>query len=50
MTPVIPALSFAAAPGKQIWTREGKTYERTCTGAIKRPLAAFLPRAKKKEQ
>jgi hypothetical protein len=32
----------AKLTGKQIWTHEGKTYERECSGAIKRPLAVFL--------
>ena len=34
--------------GTQTWTHDGKTVTRNCTGAIKRPLRAFLPREKKK--
>jgi len=37
----------AKLAGTQNWTYQGKTYTRTCTGAIKRPLAAFLPKDKK---
>jgi len=37
----------AKLTGTQNWTYNGKTYTRTCTGAIKRPLAAFLPKDKK---
>lgn len=37
----------AKLTGNQVWTIDGRTYTRTCTGAIKRPLAAFLPRKKK---
>jgi hypothetical protein len=37
----------AKLTGTQIWSHDGKTYTRTCTGSIKRPLAAFLPRGKK---
>jgi hypothetical protein len=33
--------------GTQTWTEGGKTVTRACTGAIKRPLKLFLPRAKK---
>lgn len=32
----------ARLTGKQIWTHEGKTYTRTCSGAVKRPFAAFI--------
>jgi hypothetical protein len=32
--------------GTQTWTHEGKTYKRTCSGAVKRPLAMFLKRDK----
>jgi hypothetical protein len=39
----------AQITGTQTWTYEGKTYTRTCAGAIKRPLAAFLPKQKKPE-
>lgn len=38
----------AKLSGAQVWSYEGKPYTRTCTGVIKRPLAAFLPREKKK--
>jgi hypothetical protein len=34
----------ARIAGTQTWTHEGKTYKRTCSGAIKRPLAIFLKR------
>ena len=37
----------AKVTGTQNWKYKGKTYTRTCTGAIKRPLAAFLPKDKK---
>jgi len=33
--------------GTQTWTDGGKTVTRACTGAIKRPLKAFLPRHRK---
>ena len=36
----------AKLSGVQNWTHDGKTYTRTCTGSIKRPLAAFLPKNK----
>jgi hypothetical protein len=32
--------------GTQTWTEGGKTTTRACSGAIKRPLKPFLPRAK----
>ena len=32
--------------GTQTWTHDGKTYTRTCSGVIARPLAAFLPKGK----
>jgi hypothetical protein len=38
----------ARLTGTQTWTHEGKTYTRKCSGAIKRPLRAFLPRQRKK--
>jgi len=38
----------AKLTGTQTWTHDGKTVTRHCTGAIKRPLRAFLPREKKK--
>jgi hypothetical protein len=34
--------------GTQTWSDSGKTVIRSCSGGIKRPLRAFLPRAKKK--
>ncbi len=37
----------AKLTGTQTWTDGGKTITRACSGAIKRPLKAFLPRAKK---
>ena len=37
----------AKMTGTPNWNYQGKTYTRTCTGAIKRPLAAFLPKDKK---
>jgi hypothetical protein len=37
----------ATIKGTQTWTDGGKTITRACTGAIKRPLKPFLPRAKK---
>ena len=32
----------AKLTGTQTWMHEGKSYTRTCSGAIKRPLALFL--------
>ncbi len=32
----------ARLTGKQVWTHQGKTYTRTCSGAVKRPFAIFL--------
>jgi hypothetical protein len=40
----------AKLTGTQKWTHEGKSYTRSCTGAIKRPFAAFLPKPKKPAQ
>jgi len=37
----------ARLKGTQTWTVGGKTITRACSGAIKRPLKAFLPRQKK---
>ena len=37
----------AKLSGTQQWTHEGKSYTRNCSGAITRPLAAFLPKQKK---
>ena len=37
----------ARLKGTQTWTADGKTITRDCSGAIKRPLKPFLPRAKK---
>ncbi len=37
----------ARLKGTQSWTADGKTFERQCSGAIKRPLKAFIPRQKK---
>ena len=36
--------------GTQTWTHDGKTFTRKCSGAIKRPLRAFLPRQRKKAE
>ena len=36
----------AKLKGTQTWTVASKTFARVCTGAIKRPLKAFLPRKK----
>jgi hypothetical protein len=36
----------AQLTGTQNWTHEGKSHTRTCSGVIKRPLAAFLPKQK----
>jgi hypothetical protein len=40
----------AKLSGKQSWTHEGKSYSRTCSGALKRPLAAFLRKPQKPTQ
>jgi len=40
----------AKLTGTQTWTHDGKSFTRTCSGAIKRPLAAFLPKQKKPAQ
>ena len=37
----------ARLKGIQTWTVGGKTITRVCSGAIKRPLEAFLPRQKR---
>ena len=37
----------ARLKGTQTWTDGGKTITRACSGAIKRPLRAFLPRNRK---
>jgi hypothetical protein len=37
----------ASLKGAQIWSDGGKTITRTCSGSIKRPLRAFLPRERK---
>jgi hypothetical protein len=34
----------AKLSGTQTWTHQGASFTRTCTGVIKRPLAAFLPK------
>ena len=36
----------ARLKGSQNWTADGKTVTRNCSGVIKRPLKAFLPRKK----
>ena len=36
----------ARLKGTQTWNEGGKAVTRTCSGAIKRPLKAFLPRQK----
>jgi hypothetical protein len=38
----------AKLTGTQTWTHDGKTFTRKCSGVIKRPLRAFLPRQRKK--
>ena len=38
----------ALLKGTQTWNDGGKTLIRSCSGAIKRPLRVFLPRAKTK--
>lgn len=40
----------AKLSGQQSWMHEGKSYTRTCSGAITRPLAAFLPKPQKPAQ
>jgi hypothetical protein len=37
----------AKLTGTQKWTHDGQSITRNCSGAIQRPLAAFLPKAKK---
>jgi hypothetical protein len=37
----------AKLTGTQIWMHAGKSYKRECSGVVKRPLAAFLPKDKK---
>jgi hypothetical protein len=37
----------AKLTGTQKWTHDGKSFTRNCSGAIERPLAAFLPKPKK---
>jgi|SRR3954468_10775303 hypothetical protein len=37
----------ARLKGKQSWTVDGKALTRDCSGVIKRPLKAFLPRKKR---
>jgi len=36
--------------GTQKWTHDGQSFTRNCTGSIKRPLAAFLPKSQKPPQ
>jgi len=40
----------AKLTGTQNWTHDGKSFTRNCSGAIERPLAAFLPKPKKLAQ
>jgi hypothetical protein len=40
----------AKISGMQKWTHDGKSYTRRCSGAIQRPLAAFLPKPTKPAQ
>jgi hypothetical protein len=40
----------ATLNGTQTWQHQGKTYTRKCSGAIKRPLAAFLPSEDKSDR
>ena len=37
----------ARLKGSQSWTADGKTFTRECSGAVKRPFKAFLPRSRK---
>jgi hypothetical protein len=37
----------AKLAGTQKWTHDGQSFTRNCSGAIKRPLAAFLPKRQK---
>ena len=37
----------ARLKGTQSWTADGKSFTRECTGAVKRPFKAFLPRSRK---
>ena len=37
----------ATISGTQTWQHDGKSFTRKCTGAIKRPFAAFLPKEDK---
>lgn len=39
----------AKLTGTQVWSHDGKSYKRECAGAIKRPLAPFLPKDRKKK-
>jgi hypothetical protein len=38
----------AKLTGSQTWMHDGKSYTRNCTGVVKRPFAAFLPKGEKK--
>jgi hypothetical protein len=38
----------AKLTGTQTWMHAGRSYKRDCSGVVKRPLAAFLPKDKKK--
>jgi hypothetical protein len=37
----------ARLKGTQSWTADGKSFTRECSGVIKRPFKAFLPRGRK---
>ena len=40
----------AQLTGTQTWVHDGKSLTRNCSGAIQRPLAAFLPKQQKPAQ
>jgi hypothetical protein len=40
----------AKLAGTQKWTHDGQSFTRNCSGSIKRPLAAFLPKTQKPAQ
>lgn len=37
----------ARLKGSQSWTADGKSFTRECSGVVKRPFKAFLPRSRK---
>jgi hypothetical protein len=40
----------AKLSGTQKWTHDGQSFTRNCSGSIRRPLAAFLPKPQKPAQ